>query len=289
MHNLYDAIIVGCGPAGVSAALYMGRANLKTLVIGEMHSALLKAEKIENYYGLEASKTGKALFECGLKQLDALKVPVLFEQVINIEYMDDYMLETEQGNAYHAKAVLLCTGAKRIKPHIENLEAFEGKGVSYCAVCDAFFYRGKTVGVLGSGAYALHEVNALLAVAREVMLFTNGQTLSASFPPNVKVIEKPVRRLEGEKTLQSVLLDGDEGIFCDGLFIALGTAGASDLARKLGAEIRGAEIVTDEKMQTMLPGLYAAGDCTGGVLQVSTAVAEGAKAALSAIAYLRTE
>ncbi len=283
----YDLIIVGCGPAGVSAALYAGRANLKTLVLGGADSALQKAEKIENYYGLSTSLTGAALFEEGLRQIERLGVPLQMEEVTNLDYMEDYLVETEVGNAYHARAVLLCTGAKRLKPQIRELDRFEGRGVSYCAVCDAFFYRGKKVGVLGSGPYALHEVSALLPVAGEVLLFTNGIGRTAEFPQAVRVIDTPIKELRGEGKLAEVLLDNGETLALDGLFIALGTAGASDLARKLGAEVNGTRIVTDENMATMLPGLYAAGDCTGGLMQVATAVSEGAKAAMSAIAYLR--
>ncbi len=283
----YDIIIIGCGPAGVSASLYAARANLKVLVIGGAESALMKAEKIENYYGMESPLSGKALFENGLEQMKRLNIEQKNEEVTNVAYMDDFQLETDAGGVYDSRAVIICTGAKRIKPKIINMDEYEGRGLSYCAVCDAFFYRKKKVAVLGSGAYALHETAALLPVVDELVLLTNGEKMTAEFPEMIKVIDTPVKELSGEESLQKIILNNGEAVEVSGLFIALGTAGASDLARKLGAQVRGAEIVTDEKMATMIPGLYAAGDCTGGVLQVSTAVAEGAKAALAAIAFLR--
>lgn len=289
MNEAYDIIILGCGPAGVSAALYAGRSNLRTLVIGGNDSALLKAEKIANYYGMEEAPAGKQLFEKGLRQISALKVPRIDEEVTNIDYMDAYSVETGGGETYRSKTLIICTGAKRIKPNIENLTKFEGFGVSYCAICDAFFYRQKEVCVLGSGAYALHELKALLSTAAKVSLLTNGEPLTAEFPENVEIIPDAIASLSGNEVLESVTFKNGKKININGIFIALGVAGASDLARKLGAEVKGNDIVTDENMATMLPGLYAAGDCTGGVLQVSTAVSEGARAALSAISYIRKQ
>lgn len=289
MKEVYDVIILGCGPAGVSAALYAGRSNLRTLVIGGNESSLLKAEKIANYYGLQDAPTGKDLFDKGIKQLSELKLSRVDEEVINIEYMDDYRVETDKGSEYHARALIICTGAKRVKPNIAQLEKYEGFGVSYCAICDAFFYRQKNVCVLGSGAYALHEVKTLLQTAAKVTLLTNGEALSADFPEEVDILPYPIDSLIGNEALETVVFKNGDKLPVSGMFVALGVAGASDLARKLGTQVDGANIVTDENMATMLPGLFAAGDCTGGVLQVSTAVAEGAKAALSTIKYLRKQ
>lgn len=281
-----DVVIVGSGPAGASAALYIARANLSLTVIGG-ESALARAEKIENYYGLPAPVSGRTLYENGLAQLRALGVTPLDGEVVDIAFTDGFETALRSGVRLTSRAVILCTGAKRVQPAMRRLSDFEGHGVSYCAVCDAFFYRGKDVAVLGGGAYALHEAQTLLPVARSVTLLTNGTQPTADFPREIKLVRTPIESLLGDALLAGVrLTDGTELPFA-GLFIALGTAGASDLARKLGAEVRGADIVTDEHMATLLPGLYAAGDCTGGILQVATAVAEGARAALSAIRFLR--
>ncbi|MDD4075178.1 MAG: FAD-dependent oxidoreductase [Eubacteriales bacterium] len=288
MRNTMDCVIIGCGPAGVSAALYVARANLKVTVIGGDESALMKAEKIENYYGLQESLMGKTLFEAGLRQLERLGVERIRDDVVDITWENAFTLTCAGGEEIDAASVIFCTGAKRMRASIENLQAFEGRGVSYCAICDAFFYRNKAVAVLGSGAYALHEAMALLPVAESVTLLTNGQPLAASYPETIKIIDKPIHALQGDDKLTSVCFADGDKLAAAGLFVAIGTAGASDLARKLGVEVRGSDIVTNENMETMLPGLFAAGDCTGGILQVSTAVAEGAKAGMSAVRFLRS-
>jgi thioredoxin reductase (NADPH) len=163
----------------------------------------------------------------------------------------------------------------------------EGHGVSYCAVCDSFFYKGKNVAVLGNGEYALHETEELLQVVGSATLLTNGAEVSAKFPDKVRIEKRHLQGLVGEGAFRGVHYeDGTEENF-DGLFVALGSANATDLALKAGAAFDQGKLVLDGDLQTTLPGLYAAGDCTGGILQVSVAVGEGAKAALAAIKYLR--
>ena len=159
--------------------------------------------------------------------------------------------------------------------------------IGHSAACDAFFYRGKDVAVLGSGEYALHEVQALLPVAKSVALLTNGAPLTADFPPEVTVYPQAVEAVLGETVVTGVQLSGGVQLPVSGVFVALGVAGSTALARKIGAEVDGNRIVVDEKMQTTVPGLYAAGDCTGGLLQVAKAVYEGAQAGTEAAKALR--
>ena len=195
-------------------------------------------------------------------------------------------METLAGD-YPADAVILATGASRAAPRLPGLAELEGHGVSWCATCDAFFYRGKDVAVLGSGEYALHEVQALLPVVKSVTLLTNGAALTAQFPPEVQVLSGKVEALLGEKTLSGVrLADGSE-LAVSGVFVALGVAGSTALARKIGAAVEGDRILVDHRMQTTVPGLYAAGDCTGGMLQVAKAVYEGALAGSEAAKAVR--
>jgi len=154
-------------------------------------------------------------------------------------------------------------------------------------VCDAFFYRGKDVAVLGGGEYALREVDHLQPVVGSVTVLTNGAAPSVAFESGLAVIQTPIASLYGTSVLEGVELSDGAKLPVSGLFVALGSAAAGDLARRLGAEVEGTRIVVDEAMKTAVAGLFAAGDCTGGLLQVATAVAEGAKAALSAIEFLR--
>ncbi len=281
-----NIIIVGSGPAGVSAALYTARAGLDTTVLTKGSGALDRAEMIQNYYGFAEPISGAELERRGIEGAKAVGVKFVNTEVVGLTYTDRLTVETLSGD-YPADAVILATGASRAVPKIPGLPGLEGHGVSYCATCDAFFYRGKDVAVLGNGEYALHEVQALLPVAKSVTLLTNGMPLTTEFPPEVKVYADKVNAILGEERVGGVqLADGTE-LPLAGVFVALGVAGSTALARKLGAEVNGNRIVTDEHMMTTIPGLYAAGDCTGGLLQVAKAVYEGALAGTEAVKALR--
>jgi len=171
---MYDVIIIGKGPAGIQAAIYAKRANLDTLVIGSDYGALQRTQKIENYYGFEKPIEGKKLVEEGIKQAENIGVKVLTKEVTGIEYRDNFVIKTINED-YKSRAIILATGVNRKQPDIEGKKEFEGKGVSYCAVCDAFFYRNRDVSVLGNGDYALEEAKHLLPIAKSVSILTNGK------------------------------------------------------------------------------------------------------------------
>ncbi len=282
----FDVIIIGSGHGGISAALYTVRSNLKTLVLSQNKGSLRKAEKIENYYGWDPALSGNELIATGINQAINLGVQIHYEEVLSIDYFDKLTVKTVQ-NSYQATSVLIATGAERNTPKIKGIKAFEGKGVSYCAVCDAFFYRQKPVAVLGNGEYALHEALELLPVAKSVTILTNGQPLTVTPPEAIIINPTPVKELLGESTLQQIHLENETFLEIQGLFVAYGIAGSTALARKLGAETSGNNIVINAEMQTNIPGLFAAGDCTGGLLQIAKAVYQGAQAGLSMVKYCR--
>mgnify|MGYP000563758000 CR=1 FL=1 len=284
--NGKKAAIIGSGPAGVSAALYTARAGVDTTVLTRGPGALDRAELIQNYYGFAAPISGAELERQGIEGAKAVGVKFVTTEAVGLTYTDKLTVETLDGD-YPADAVVLATGASRATPRIPGLAGLEGHGVSYCATCDAFFYRGKDVAVVGSGEYALHEVQALLPVAASVTLLLNGAPLAAEFPPEVTVRPEKIDAILGEQTVTGVQLSGGDVVELAGVFVALGVAGSTALARKIGAAVENDRIVTDEKMQTTVPGLYAAGDCTGGLLQVAKAVYEGALAGTEAAKALR--
>ena len=281
-------VIIGSGPAGVSAALYTARAGIDTTVLSRGPGALARAEGIENYYGVPGPVPGAELERRGIEGAKAVGVKFVEAEAVGLTFTDRLTVETLAGD-YPADAVILATGASRTAPPIPGLAALEGRGVSYCATCDAFFYRGKDVAVMGSGEYALHEVSALLPLARSVTLLTGGAPLAADFPPEVAVRTGKVEAVLGEEEgkVRAVRLAGGEELPVDGVFVALGVAGSTALARKMGAEVDGNRIVVDARMMTTIPGLFAAGDCTGGLLQVAKAVYEGAVAGNEAAKALR--
>lgn len=285
---MYDVIIIGKGPAGISASLYAKRGNLHTLVIGKDSGVLSTAHWVENYYGTSGKISGEELVQKGIRQAESIGVEIKTEEVLHIDYEGTFNVVTQK-NTYSSKTIILATGAKRNVPQIAGVKEYEGKGVSYCAICDAFFYRGKDIAVLGNGDYAVHEAMQLLPIAKSVTMLTNGKEPILTRTANMKTNTKPIREFRGDTTLQSVTFEDDSNLPVSGVFIAEGTASSTDLARKLGIQIQGNTIVVNEKMETNIPGFYAAGDCTGGILQIAKAVYEGAKAGMEVIGYVRKD
>ncbi|MBQ2865041.1 MAG: NAD(P)/FAD-dependent oxidoreductase [Clostridia bacterium] len=283
---MYDILIIGTGPAGLSAAIYGARANLRVLAVGKDGGALQKAEKIDNYFGVTDSPGGTELWQRGVEQAQALGAEVKTAEITGVEYTGGYTVHTTAGS-FEGKTLVFAMGNARKKPDIRDIEKYEGRGVSYCAVCDAFFFRGKNVAVLGNGNYALHEAEFLKNVAASVTVLTNGKPSEGI--EDFEVIGDRISHLSGEDSLGAVHFESGSSLELDGLFVAEGFAGASELANKLGVMSSGGFITVDDNGVTNLPGCFAAGDCIGGTLQVASAVSEGAKAALSAIKYVRTK
>lgn len=285
---MYDVIIIGSGPAGISTALYTKRGGLTTLIISKGISSLQKAQKIENYYGIDKELSGEQLYRIGLDQAKKLEVEIVEDEVTQIIYENEFKVITVNSE-YAAKKVVIATGANRKMPTIKGIKQYEGKGVSYCAVCDAFFFRNKDVAVLGDGNYAIHEAEILKPVAKSVTIMTNGKKMTENRNLDVDVLEDEIREFRGTDKINEVEFKNNKIKKIDGLFVAEGIATSIDLARKIGAVIEENNIKVDENMETTVKGLYACGDCTGGILQISKAVYEGTKAGLSIIKNKKEE
>lgn len=293
-----DVFIIGKGPAGISAALYTIRAGFSTVVTGKDMGALGKAERIDNYYGFAEGITAGELFENGIKGAQRLGVEVLSEEVFDIVWENDlYRITTDQG-IHEAKAVILASGTSRKAPPINGLKDREGKGVSYCAVCDGFFFRQKEVCVIGNGRYAVSEALHLTPTSSKVTILTNGRELEADAQAllqeaieggtaNLAVEKAKIAEITGDPMVDGVLLENGEKLPLNGVFVAEGTASATDLARKLGVAGPDGKLMLNEDMSTYVPGFFAAGDCTGGLLQVAKAVSDGAIAGTAAGKFLR--
>ncbi|MBQ5471145.1 MAG: FAD-dependent oxidoreductase [Treponema sp.] len=301
----YDVIILGAGPAGISASLYVKRAGFNVLVLYHGESQLEKAHKIQNFYGFADGISGKDLYETGINQAKNLGIEVLDQEVTHIELLsagklNEYSVKTS-GGEYSASSIIICTGNKKLKPQIKGIEEFEGKGISYCAVCDGFFYRKKKVCVIGDKRYALEEALHLANMAESVTILTNGNNsdeikalleseksrLEPAVYGKLKLDDRAIKEISGQEKVSSVLFSDQTSVAADGVFVALGEAGGADFAKKLGLNLSGDNILVDEKMQTNAKGIFSAGNVTGGLLQVSKAVYEGSVAGLSAVEYLR--
>ena len=277
---MYDVIVVGSGPAGITASIYAKRRNLSVLIISKNNSAVQKTDKIENYYGFPNGITGKELYENGIKQAHNLGIELVEDEIVSIEFLKTFKVETVNSK-YEAKSVILATGTNRNTPKINGIKEFEGKGISYCAVCDAYFFKGKDVAVLGSGNYAIHELEQLKPIVNSVTILTNGNKIIENRNVEANVIEKPIKSFNGENKIQEVEFEDNTKKEISAVFVAQGTASSNDLARKIGARIENNYIVVNQNMETTVPELFACGDCTGGLLQISKAIYEGAVAGLS--------
>lgn len=283
---MYDVTIIGAGPAGISASLYAKRANLNVLVLYSGQSNLEKSSKIDNYYGFVEGISGESLYKNGIRQAEYLGVDIKQLEVVGIENIGrTYSVKTES-ESFETKSVIIATGNRKIKPKIKGIEEFEGKGISYCAICDAFFYRNKNVAVIGNGKFAVNEAEELSHVANKVTILTNGlEKPKCEFEVNTNKISKII----GETKVTEVEFEDKSKIQIDGIFIALGEAGASDFAKTLGIIQNGENIKVNDKMETNVNGVFACGNITGGLLQICKAVYEGAQAGLSAVNYIRND
>lgn len=324
--KIYDCIIVGAGPAGIQASIYIKRAGMNPIVFYKGESELEKAEKIDNYYGFENGISGKELFEKGIMQATNSGIEIKKEEILNIEMEDNLEFKVKSENdTYQAKAVILATGLKRIVPKIENIEKYINKGVSFCALCDGYFYKGKNVVVIGDGKNAIEEADVLKKVAKSVRILTSSEIKSINgTEQKVKSItlkndinecksnnkesnQEEVNKNKaserqfiecnstvGEKNSNSTNSNSDDSnsndsneIQVDGVFIAEGIAGGFEFAKRMGIITKNETIVVNDKMQTNVPGVFACGNITGGLLQVSKAVYEGAEAGINVINYIK--
>ena len=273
-----NVIIVGSGPAGITAGIYLTRAKINNIVITNNQGALTKADLIENYYGFEQPIEGKKLLEEGKRQYINLGGTIIEDEIVGITYEDKLVLKGLKEN-YKSDIIVLATGVSRLLPNIKGLS--DEIGISYCAICDAFFYRDKDVVVLGNGSYAIAEAEVLSKTSKSVSILTNNRNMTSD--TNIQVNTKGIKEVIKEEDKFKILFEDETVLYSDGMFIAEGIAGASALAKKIGARTENNKIIVNDNMKTNIPGLYAIGDCIGGILKISKAVYDGTVAALNII------
>lgn len=278
-------IIIGYGPAGISAAIYLKRAGIDPFVIGKDHGSFsMGHEIVDNYYGFPEPILGKQLILNGLEQAKHMDIKLADESVIGLsEDVSGFIVKTEQHN-YHAKAVLLATGKRRLSLTKPGFKKLLGKGISLCATCDGFFYRKKKLALIGDGKYMLQELSHLERVTDDITIFTNGQPLTVDVKQ--PVVTDPIKSFIGSPKLKAIhTTNGSFDI--DGAFVAIGTPSALEFAQTLGIIMDKQNIVVDQDYQTNVPGLFAAGDIIGGKLQIAKAVYDGMMVAESIYEYLK--
>lgn len=298
---MYDIIIVGAGPAGLTAAIYGRRAGKKVLVLEKdtFGGQMTFSPKLENYPGFEMI-SGNELAQKMLEQALGLGADIDMDTVVDVIDGDTKTVLCENGQ-YEAKTVIIAAGAHHRRLHLPREEEFIGNGISFCAVCDGAFYQGQHVAVIGGGNTALQEIVLLADICKKVTVVQNLAFLTGESKlmevlkakENVEYIfSTVVEGYEGEEELKAICLhntetDSHSKLEIDGIFLAIGTVPENAPFAKVADINAQGYIVSDERGTLSTKGIFAAGDCrTKQYRQIATAIADGASAALNACRYL---
>jgi thioredoxin reductase (NADPH) len=301
MEKIWDVIIVGAGPAGLTAGIYTARQGHSTLLLysGKVGGRALDAHRIENYPGFPHGLTGAELMNLFIEQAKRFGVEFRPETVIGFTDAGEYKIVSTRGGYHQGKTVIIAAGVQRKQLSVPGEMEFKGRGVSYCAICDGPFFRDKVVTVVGSGPEALQDALHLTNTATKVIAIPGKKGFSENYPelatlrtnPKVEFIEgQDIAEIRGDEFVTGVTLTpgGVDKVATDGVFILLEHISTSNILVEAGIDAdEGGCIIVDRNQQTNLPGFYAAGDCCCIGWQVVTAAGEGAKAALSAMKYVK--
>ncbi len=303
MENIYDICIIGAGPGGLSAGLYAGRSELKTLIIEKetVGGLITTTTEVENYPGSEVDATGTSITQRMYDQAESVGCEFAYDYVSEVQKTEDGFKIVCDLEEYYAKAVIISTGSYPNMAGVEGEETFRGRGVSYCATCDAGFFKGKKVAVIGGGDTAIKEAHYLSRFASDVYVIHRRDELRANISnvrkieadENVKVLYSHVPvEIKGDKKVTALSLkdlkeDKIYDLELDGVFVFVGYKPNTEFIAGLVELDAGGYIITDEKMQTSVPGIFAVGDVRNTPLrQVITAAADGAVAAVYAEEYI---
>ena len=279
---MVDTAIIGTGPAGISAALTLKALKKEILLFGDsqLSGKIRAAERIRNYPGLP-DVTGQQMRQAFATQLDAMDIAVTDKTVTGIYHMGTHYGILCNQELFEAKTIILATGVEAVKP-IEGELEFVGRGVSYCATCDGFLYKGKTIAVLCTTKDLEHEIKYLADLADKVYLIPLYKDAAVS-GENIEILMEKPRRITGNMKAETLEFAGRE-ISVDGIFMLKQAVTPSVLL--YGLECQEGHITVDRRCRTNLPGCFAAGDCTGRPYQYVKAAGEGNVAAHSVVEYL---
>lgn len=298
-----DVAIIGAGPAGLAAAIYTSRRGLKTIVFEEsvVGGRASYAHLIENYPGFPEGITGIELINRFSKQVEKFGGVIKDgEGAREIQLDVDSMRVTTPKSAYECSAMIITVGLKTKKLRVPGEERLFGRGVSYCASCDGFFFKNRRVAVLGGGNEAASDVLYLSNLTKDVIWLPNTENITADEAYMKKILENGISPMIGTTVLEILgenkvegirvkRMDGGiEDIKVDGVFVVIGSVPTVDLLRRAGIQIDARDyVVVNDNMETNVKGVYAAGDCTGKSHQVVVAVGQGAVAGINAADYIK--
>jgi thioredoxin reductase (NADPH) len=296
----YDLIIIGSGPAGLTAGIYAARYNLNFLIIGELSGGTIsEAHKVCNYPS-QNNITGFDLTQNIVNHVKELGGEIKQEKVIKIAGKDENFIIKTNKKKYNSKKIILAIGRKKQTLDVKGEKKLLGKGVSYCATCDAAFYKNKDVAVIGGGNAAITAALLLAEHSKKVYVVYRKKSFFRAEPTWVKQLEKEkkiepvfnsiIKEISGENSVIGIILNNNKKLDVKGVFIEIGFKPNEQLSNELGLKTEKDYIITDKKQGTNIKGIYAAGDGTNNYLkQVITASAEGAIAATNVYETLKLE
>jgi len=294
--NHYDIAVLGTGPAGLQAAIHAGRKKASVIVLGKMQQSGVYKAQIENFC-CQGGFEGNKMLITGMQQAEEAGARFVHEDVVRTRAVDDgFIIESEGGNQFTARALIMATGIHRNRLGVPGEKELFGKGVSYCVDCDAGFYKDMKVAVVGNGSSAVSGALTMLSYAREVYLITDKLTVNRHLEEKVMASDvlvfsgRRVKSIEGKDAVDGVVLDNGNRLDVSGVFIELGAKGASELAAILGVDLGMNQfeyIRADKSQKTNIDGIFAAGDICGPPWQVAKAVGEGCVAGISAGDYVK--
>lgn len=290
-----DVAIIGVGPAGLQAAIHASRRKASVVAIGKIERSGMDKAHIENYCCADRAKDGHQMLEEGKRQARRFGTEIVEEDVVEIKRVNNkFEITTESGLRVMARALIIATGISRKMLGIKGEKEFLGRGVSYCADCDANFFRDKRVAVIGGESAGASSAVLLSSYATEVNLIAERldvadamiEKLKAS---NVNIIEgKKVKEILGDNAVNSILFEDGSILHVDGVFIELGSKGVLELTLNIGLiQNENGYIETDKQQRTSVEGIFAAGDVCGPPFQVAKAVGEGCVAGIKAAEYAK--
>jgi thioredoxin reductase (NADPH) len=300
--KLYDIIIIGGGPAGLTASIYSARNKLNNLLIesNKLGGNALKAHWVENYPGHPEGISGSKLMDKFINQAIKFGAEIKIETVVGInDFGKNKMVLTRKG-FYNTKALILATGVSRKQLNIPGENEYKGRGVSYCAVCDGPFFQNKTVAVFGSGQDAIHDVELLSDLTNKVYAIPGVKGYSKEYEGLERIKENHkieilggynISEINGDNLVSHIILEGKnkKKLRVDGVFIILEHVPTANLVSEVGIEVdKGGCIITSNIQETNIKGIFAAGDCSCKGMQIVTAAGMGANAALAAMKYIKT-
>jgi thioredoxin reductase (NADPH) len=295
--DLYDVAIIGCGPAGLQAAIHAASKKAKVVVFGKPRKSSLYKAHVANYCCYEEPISGKEILEAGRKQAESFDAEFVEEDIIETKNENNlFSLVTESGASLTSMTLIICMGVSRKKLGVKGEKRLVGRGVSYCVDCDANFFKGMDVAVVGNESAAVSGALTLLSYASTVQLICRKLMVIDTLydrlrESQVKVVEDTwVKEVIGTDEVEGLLLKNGHTLDVKGVFVELGAKGALELAANLGVVFDAetfSSVETNKKQETNIPGLYAAGDIVGQPWQIAKAVGEGCVAGIEAAEYAK--